>query len=433
MGRLQKNIFSLLNRFSAILLSKYLTLIMIVFLAIITQVGFNYFSTGLDLNSEPKKDEIIFTNIAWNLISDNGYSINGELPTARRPPGYPFLLAGIFSVFGKNWVAARTANILLISLTIGITYLIGTKLFNRSIGFLSVLLISILYRGFYEIPLRMESDTLFLFLVSTVLVVFIKIYDRPTSWKLKLLSGILLGLAILTRSELILLIPFLFIWAVLIYYPRFGVALQTLALILIPISLLVLPWLVRNYIVFDRVLMATNLGRVMWGVYNPDTFTELDYMGGWHPPELNIRNAGEIPRREWNSDYEYLPEPEWDKQQIGLALISLKENLHLLPQMEVYKLYRFMYKTGAKETQNLLRLPLIYCFFFGLFLLGASGDKRFVIIYILLLYALCSTLIFYPNERFRLVSDPTIVVIACYGFSEQIGLIKERLAKKPDI
>lgn len=422
MDRLQQIFFAWLD---------HLITVLIVIVVITAQLAVTYFSPDLALHKVPEKDEVIFTAVASNLVSGQGYSITGELPTARRPPGYPLLLAGIFSLFGQSWQAARLANILLVALTLGLTYLLGAILFKRAVGLISVAVITIFYENFYETPLSIISDALFVFLLLTLLLILVKITAHPHAWPLKLLAGLVLGLGILTRSELILFIPFLLIWAGFSVAPKFDTAGQTLALVLGAAALVVLPWLIRNYLVFDRLTLATNLGRVLWGVYNPDTFSEPDYMGGWHPPELEIRNAAETPHRDWDPDYEYLPEPEWDQRQISLALDSLQENLPLLPKMELYKLYRFMYKSGATETQNLFRLPFIYCFFFGLFLLLASRNKRFLIIYLLLLYALSSALIFYPSERFRVAIDPILAIVAAYGLREQIGLIKSRWGRRP--
>ena len=386
----------------------------------ILSLGNSLFLTNLD--AEPRNDEVIFTSIAWNLVSGNGYSVNGEIPTARRPPGYPFLLAGVFTIFGKSWVVARVTNILISSLTVGVIYLMSCRLFNRNIGLIAAL-IGTFYPAFIRFSLRIISDTLFVFIISIALYCFTKIHDRPKSLGTKLICGVFLGVGMLTRSELLLFIPFLVIWAFL-SYRQFYAALRTIAIILLPALLFVSPWVIRNHIVFDGFVMSTNLGRVMWGVHNPNTFTDLSLMGGWHPARLDIKNAGDVPRDSRDPGYRYLPEREWDQQHIKLALETIKRNIHLLPRMEMYKLHRLIFTPGA--VRNLLRFPLVYCFFFGLILLLASGDERFLVFYMLMLYAVFSTLVFYTGERLRMSIDPTFIMIASYGLFEQIELVKHR-------
>jgi 4-amino-4-deoxy-L-arabinose transferase-like glycosyltransferase len=399
--------------------SRYLVLI-IVFLSLALRFGASLFLVGLD--DSPQGDGLVFTRIAWNLVSGSGYSANGEVPTAWRPPGYPILLAGLFSIFGQSWVAARIVNLLISSLTVGMIYLISCELFNKNIGLVAAL-ISAFYPPFIRYSVQIVSDTLFVLMMCLVLFIFNRIYDRPNSLGTRLICGVLLGVATLIRAELLLFIPCLFIWAFLAYR-RFHTALRTVVIILLPVLLLVLPWIIRNYIVFDELVMATNLGHVMWGVHNPDTFTDENLMGGWYPPDPHIRNAGEVPYDSRNPAYRYLPELEWNQRQIQLALVSIKQNVQRLPRMGIYKLHRLIFTPGS--IRNLARAPVLYCFCFGLVLLLSSGDKRFLILYMFILYAVGSTLVFYMNERLRMVIDPTFIMIASYGLSEQIKLVKRK-------
>jgi 4-amino-4-deoxy-L-arabinose transferase-like glycosyltransferase len=397
--------------------------LMIVILALVIRFGASMFFTSL--NAEPQKDERIFTKIAWNLATGNGYSLNGEIPTARRPPAYPLLIAGVFSIFGKSWVAARVVNVIMSAITIWVIYLIGCRLFNKTVGTIAAL-ISAFYPAFIQYSLRLYSDTFFVFILSIVILLFIHIYESPDTLKMMLVCGVLIGMAILTRSELLFFIPFVFVWTYLVYR-QFLPTLRASAIILIPLLLIVGPWLIRNYIVLDGFMVSSNLGRVMWGVHNPETFSDLNLMGGWSPPPLDIRNAGDVPRDSWDLAYLYLPEREWDQQHIELALDSIKQNLRLLPRMGIYKLHRLIFTPGA--LRNLVRFPLVYCFFFGLILLLVSGDRRYAIFYMLILYSVSITLMFYTSERIRMGVDLAVIVIASYGIVEQIKFVRQRANK----
>jgi hypothetical protein len=74
--------------------------------------------------------------------------------------------------------------------------------------------------------------------------------------------------------------------------------------------------------------------------------------------------------------------------------------------------------------RDFIRFPLVYFFFFGLILLLVSGDKRFIIFYMMILFAIIVTAVFYTNERLRMVLDPTFIVLAGFGLSRQIMLLK---------
>jgi hypothetical protein len=95
--------------------------------------------------------------------------------------------------------------------------------------------------------------------------------------------------------------------------------------------------------------------------------------------------------------------------------------------MEIYKLHRLIFTDG--DIRDFLRLPLLYGFLLGLSLVLVSRDKRFLIFYMLMLFAVLLTLTFYTSERLRMFLDPVFIVIASYGLSEQFKLVKQRLAK----
>jgi 4-amino-4-deoxy-L-arabinose transferase-like glycosyltransferase len=403
-------------------LQKYLLLIMII-LALVIRFGASFFLT--DLAADPLHDPRLYVEAGWNLVSDNGFSVNGEIPAARRPPGYSFLLAGLFSIFGKSLVAARVVNILMSSLTVGLVNLLGCRLFNGGVGIIAGL-ISAFHPVFIRYSLRLYPDTFYTMLLSIILLIFIKMHERPDSLKLKLICGTLLGVATLTRSEFLFFISLLLVWALLTYRQMYT-ALRAFVIMLLPVILLVAPWVVRNYAVFGVPMISSDLGRTMWGVYNPDTFSDLNLMGGWYPPELGIRSASDVSREAQDPAYRYLPEVEWDKYLRQVALESIRQNARLLPKMAMYKLHRLIFTPGA--VRDLLRFPLVYCFFLGLILLLVSGDRRFVVFYLLLLSAVCITLLFYTSERLRMGIEPTFIVIASYGLIEQIKFVKQRTNK----
>jgi hypothetical protein len=192
---------------------------------------------------------------------------------------------------------------------------------------------------------------------------------------------------------------------------------------LLPILLLVLPWVVRNYVVFDELMMATNVGYVVWGVHNPDTFADLNLMGKWVPPDAGFRNAGQRYSGPLDPAYRYLPEPEWNRQLFRMGLDSIRQNIRSLPRMELYKLHRLIFAGGA--VRNLFRFPLLYSFVFGLIilLLASKSERPLLILYMLIAFSVLTTLVFYTNPRLRMSVDPAFIIILSYGLIEQIRMI----------
>lgn len=393
-------------------------------LALAVRVGYGLRTASFA--ADPGGDDVLFVNIAWNLVSGNGYSMNGEVPTAIRPPAYPFLLAGVFALAGKSMVAARAVNVLLGALVAPLVYLAGMRLFGRREAIIASVAAAV-YPFWLDNGMRVLSDTLALFLVTLALLLFTFVSERPHDRRRLLATGAVLAAAILTRSELLLLLPLLCAWAWL-FYGRIDTAARRLALLFLPVLLALSAWLGRNYVVMDGVVMASNMGQVLWGVYNDDTFTGDRLMGGWTPPEPRLVNAAEFTAGRMPTEGVVLPEREYDRRQTAWALAAIREHHDRLPRMLLAKLNRLFFSPG--QVQNVLRFPMIYCLCFGVLILLAGGERRHLVIYVLLLSGLASSLIFLADERLRMTTDMVILLVASAGAVEQVAMLRRYAAER---
>jgi 4-amino-4-deoxy-L-arabinose transferase-like glycosyltransferase len=105
-------------------------------------------------------------------------------------------------------------------------------------------------------------------------------------------AGACCGLAALTRSNgILLLIPIaLGIWTV---RPRFSRSALAAPSVTVAVALLtVLPWAVRNTLVFDRLTgFNVQSGFALAGTYNEDAYDEDGYRAVWIPPRYTERYA----------------------------------------------------------------------------------------------------------------------------------------------
>ena len=373
-------------------------------------------------------DEPSYVGIAGSLLSGHGYSENGEIPTAYRAPGYPVFLALVFLLFGKSLVMARLVNVLISSLTVGAIYLLGVSVFGRRAG---------LFAGFagavypYWIPLSaaVMPESLFLILVCAVLLLFQRIAERPTSWRTHLACGLTMGLATLTRPEFCLFVLLVPAWA-MFFDRRFGRALGRSALLVLPVVFCVAPWVARNYVVMGDFVFSSNVGPLLWGVYNPETFGDRTLMGDWKPPRHDAHpyRTGEYPAALLQPDLRYVSEQEYNRQQTHRAVEAIRANWSLMPRMMVAKLNQLVLSAGAVE--NLLRLPVVYCFLLGLGLLVVSGDRRFLSLYLVLASGVAAALLFYAAPRLRMPFDMVVLLIASYGLGEQLRVLEERRGRR---
>ena len=239
-------------------------------------------------------DERHFTQLASSLLHGNGFAWGPGDPTSLRPPAYPLMIAGIWSVTSEgNLQAIRAVQILLAMLTTLAVYELGRRVFDRTTGVVAASVVW-LYPSLIYLNFTILTETLFTFLLTLFLLLAVMLVQRP-GMTIAASCGLALGLGALTRSVL---------WP--------------LPLLLCPLLLAILPGSLRRRVLLSTVVFAGYAIVVMpWAVRNTrlqQVVTVVDTIGG-----MNLRMG----------NYEYTPEDRmWD----AVALTGEKNWVHALTQ-----------------------------------------------------------------------------------------------------
>jgi 4-amino-4-deoxy-L-arabinose transferase-like glycosyltransferase len=234
-------------------------------------------------------DEQQYRQIAQSLVAGDGFAWGPGEPTSIRPPLYPALLAGVWSISPNNLQAVRVVQILLALATAVFVYLLGSQVYNPTVGAWAAAACW-LYPSLIFFNVLILTETLFTCLLVAFVLLAVLLVQRPRAG-FAIACGLALGLATLTRSILwplpVILCPLL---AVLIRAPL-ARRLALPALVLAGYAIVVAPWAIRN----------TRLQHVV---------TIVDTMGG-----INLRMG----------NYEYTPDDRmWD----AVALSGEKSWVH---------------------------------------------------------------------------------------------------------
>jgi len=251
-------------------------------------------------------DMFQYDALAESIRLGQGFTWYGGIPTAARAPLYPVFLAAIYTLFGHSFVAARIIQALVASLLPLITYAIGRRLFSTRVGLAAAWVVT-LYPVFLLYPLGLATENLFFGLVPLTALTLMKGADTSSrSWLL--LSGVLLGLVILTRSVIAGLVVLVLPW--LWYYGGRGKeAVKSWILVLLPVIALTAPWSVRNSLLYgELVFVESSLGFNLYLGYHPQgsgTFDSpiavafLERLGAFDSPDLETEKAtNEVGTRE---------------------------------------------------------------------------------------------------------------------------------------
>lgn len=225
----------------------------------------------------PAADAADYERLAVGILEGNGYVTTEGEPTSWRPPLYPAFLASVYAATGESRAAARTAQALLGTATVGMTMVIAGTVAGPGVALFAGALAALDPAGAFAVS-RLLSEVLFTFLlVSSVL--FLQRAVGEENHRRTLLAaaaaGAALGLATLTRSVLIFY-PLLAAAAWLSARQRSGGPLGFRRSVAVPLALLagfalvLAPWSVRNWKVHGEfVPVATQGGITLYAGNHP--------------------------------------------------------------------------------------------------------------------------------------------------------------------
>jgi 4-amino-4-deoxy-L-arabinose transferase-like glycosyltransferase len=199
-----------------------------------------------------------YLSIATNIINNGQYSVSqinskdfpqflGESPTRMRQPLYPVFLALLFFFFGNSIIPVQLVQLILSLFTLFLIVDIGKRIFGSDYSQINNIILSI-YFPLWMLSTSILTETVFIFFIIISFRFYI-ISKEKKELKFILLSGVLLGLAFLTRP--IALILFLVIGSIHLYTLK-KVSYKYFSILSIGFMLVIIPWTLRNYFVMDE-------------------------------------------------------------------------------------------------------------------------------------------------------------------------------------
>ena len=353
--------------------------------------------------------------LANSLSSYKSYSLwhfdDLLVPSVYMPPGYPLLLYLIEIIsFNKiNYVNSIIAfQIILSTCSVYIFYQINLKLFSQGVSLISSLVFSIFPLNVY-MPGQISSITLQVFLSLLFLLLLFLIIQKQTQKNIIFFS-IVSGLLILTRGE------FIFIFTIIILFNILNkkIKLANLAKIIIIVSLVISPYVIRNYIHFNQIILVKSLGFNLWKGNN-----ELSSVQGYEEYTNNKfqKLMSQLNNLEENKYYEI--------NRDNLFLDEAKDNLVRNPQLylnlflkKISSLYFIDLNSTYPNYYNFFHFfPLIIIAilsFPGLFTFFKKKDPQLNCLVLYLFLNLIIFSVFFILPRYKLIILPIQIILATH-------------------
>jgi len=341
-------------------------------------------------------------------------------------PLYPYLLALLWGLFGQSQAVVLWFQVLLGSLSCGLVYILGCRVFDRQVGLLAGFL-AVFYAVeiFYEGVLLMATVLSFLHLF---LLVSIERAVRRKKWYHWAIPGILVGLSAIGRANILAFVPFLvvgiFFVAVRSRNRRRGRLWAAMAFI-VGLLLAMAPVTLHNlFIGHEPVLVSSNLGMNFFIGNNPYARGDYQKPKGLKMPEditgsqvaelLTGRslNASGVSRFWLRRGLDFIRTQPGAFLRLTGKKMALFWNAYEVPQVENFRFFR--------SFAPVLRWPLLNFAILGpLGLLGlVIGLRRWRSLYFLLSYLLSitvSTVLFFVLGRLRLQICSVLMIFAAFA------------------
>jgi hypothetical protein len=208
-------------------------------------------------------------------FSMEGYDPRG-VPTSFRPPLYPAFLALVYWLTGAGpgrFLAVRLTQALLAALLAPLTWALARRFFpgQPPAARLAAWTVAC-YPMLVVYPLSLATENLFFVLIYSALLALLT-GAETRRMPAFLLAGLLLGLAGLTRSVSLAFSGLAVLWLWFVLRER-----KAAALVFLLVSLVTLPWMVRNSLLHGRPTgVESALGYDLYVGYHPESSGTFQY------------------------------------------------------------------------------------------------------------------------------------------------------------
>ena len=339
------------------------------------------------------------------------------VPSVYMPPLYVYFifLIDVFSPEILNLVQSiLITQILLSAITTYFFYKINFFLFNKKLSIISSYIFSLFPLNIYS-SLQISSISLQIFLSVIFLYLILKILSGNDKIKICLFLSFISGLTVLLRGEFIIIYFFTVVY--LIYYKKLNF--YKVAVIILVTILTTSPYLVRNYMVFEKITVTKSFGYNLWKGNNIDATVEGS--------ETNLafktdKIKEKIDVIEKNNLYEF----NYDKIFLESSLKFIDENKLLFFKRYIKKVLTFSFFNlnsnypGYYHPLNILSLTILSIIFMIGIISIISKKKSIFLNYFLLnlIVTIGIFAIFFILPRYKLIILPVQLILINFWLSK---------------
>jgi 4-amino-4-deoxy-L-arabinose transferase-like glycosyltransferase len=364
--------------------------------------------------------------IASSIASGTGFSspfIEPSGPTAWLAPVYPGFVAVLFKLLGiytkEAIVVAIVCNCLFSAATCLPLYYIAATIFSRSVGWMAAILFAFYPPSIWHATNTVWDTTLFT-LLSMCLILWLIRISEVFNEKRAVFLGLFMGFLALVNPVILAYYPFALGW---IYLKRAACnrnPYRLLVLVTFCTAVSISPWIIRNYVVFKRLMLRSDFGvelkignsQAAWNALKDGHTTGLSM----HPTNSHDEMAAFL---QWG-------EIDYSRRCFDDALQFIRNNPDKFFYMTLTRVSQFWLGT-INEWKGNLRLGFSvsaikrFCHLLPLPFMVAGAIfalRNRLTVFPIFAFLLLIPVVYYVThvaERYRFPIEPTILVLASGG------------------
>jgi hypothetical protein len=206
--------------------------------------------------------------MARGLLEGEGLRIPhvGAMATtqyAHKTPVFAFVLAGIYGTLGRHAFPVIAVQVVFALAATWCVFLLAARLTgNRKAAWIAAFATA-LYPPLVVHDVQVMETTLYRGLVALLTLLVYEAGREPRTRTL-LLTGLVAGVTVLTRTTIVFFLPLAAIWLLVMFGRRTPRLLPAVGGALVIFLAVLAPWFARNYGLFHRLHLVTGGGRSYW-------------------------------------------------------------------------------------------------------------------------------------------------------------------------
>jgi 4-amino-4-deoxy-L-arabinose transferase-like glycosyltransferase len=227
----------------------------------------------------------LFDALAWNLVTNGFFSMDGTAPASHVGPLYPAILALFYSLVGHHTAWVPYLNMGMDVMAAFCVFRVASLLFGNTIGAIAAA-VTFLYPAYWTYDVRIRNESLLTMLLAAWVWAAVACAKDTAIWRYAVM-GLVAGMAALCKPVVLpaagLLCFAVFLWSS--SWRNGGIRLLVFVMCLM---MVVAPWTIRNYRQFGEFIpVSSGVGAGLWMGSDPLT------RGSWPMQEADERQIWE--------------------------------------------------------------------------------------------------------------------------------------------